>query len=418
MTIETQNIPVRYKQTEVGVIPEDWEVYALGEIGKFKNGLNKDSQAFGHGSPFVNLMDVFGVNSIASIDQLGLVMCSNFEQSIYDLRQGDVLFIRSSVKPSGVGLTAVIENDLHGTVYSGFIIRFRDGGFIDATLKKHCFYEEGFRKRVISSSSVSANTNINQDSLKRISIALPSIKAEQIVIATALSDIDALIGKLAKLVEKKQKIKQGAMQELLTGKRRLPGFSGKWELKMLGQIATVVGGGTPSTYVLNYWNGKINWFTPTEIGLYKYTYSSLRKISEEGLKNCSAKILPKGTILLTTRAGIGDVSILMNESCTNQGFQSLVANDDTSYEFLYYLVLTLKNVLIQNASGSTFLEISPNRIKQIEVKIPDLKEQTAIATILSDIDIEIEKLELQLRKYQNIKQGMMQTLLTGKIRLI
>jgi type I restriction enzyme S subunit len=135
------------------------------------------------------------------------------------------------------------------------------------------------------------------------------------------------------------------------------------------------------------------------------------------LKNCSARILPTGTVLLTTRAGIGDMSILMNEGCTNQGFQSLIANNDTSYEFLYYLVSTLKNVLIQNASGSTFLEISPNKIKQIDAKIPNLKEQNAIAAILSDMDADIESLEQKRDKYTMLKQGMMQQLLTGGIRI-
>jgi len=165
-TIHSPSIPPGYKQTEVGVIPEDWEFYALGDIGKFKNGLNKDSQAFGHGSKFINLMDVFGVNRIISTEQLGLVECTSFELTAYNLRPGDVIFVRSSVKPSGVGLTAVVENYLPETVYSGFLIRFRDGGFINDAFKKHCFYEEGFRKRVVGSSSVSANTNISQDSLK------------------------------------------------------------------------------------------------------------------------------------------------------------------------------------------------------------------------------------------------------------
>lgn len=210
-----------YKHTEVGVIPEDWEVHTLGEIGKFKNGLNKDSQAFGHGSPFVNLMDVFGVNSIASKEQLGLVECTSFEQCIYDLRCGDVIFVRSSVKPSGVGLTVVVENDLDGTVYSGFLIRFRDDGFIDTSFKKYCFYEEGFRKAVIGNSSVSANTNINQDSLKRLSIPLPPTKNEQEAIASIISDMDSEITVLEEKLAKARQIKQGMMQELLTGKIRL-----------------------------------------------------------------------------------------------------------------------------------------------------------------------------------------------------
>ncbi len=210
-----------YKQTEVGEIPEDWDVYSLGEIGKFKNGINKGSEAFGQGTPFVNLMDVFGVSSLASTKNLGLVTCNNFERSMYDLRRGDVIFIRSSVKPSGVGLTAVVENDLPETVYSGFLIRFRDSGTIDIGYKRYCFYEERFRKSVIDSSTVSANTNINQVSLKKLSIPLPPTQAEQTAIAEILSDMDAEIRALEEKLSKARAVKAGMMSALLTGRVRL-----------------------------------------------------------------------------------------------------------------------------------------------------------------------------------------------------
>jgi len=154
------------------------------------------------------------------------------------------------------------------------------------------------------------------------------------------------------------------------------------------------------------------------VGDKKYVYESVRKITEEGYANSSAKILPIGTVLLTSRAGIGDLGILMNEGCTNQGFQSLLAKENTDNEFIYYLMGTLKNQLHQNANGSTFLEISPGRLKQIEIAVPEKAEQTRIAQILSDFDTEIEALEKKLDKYKMLKQGMMQNLLTGKIRLI
>ena len=105
-------------------------------------------------------------------------------------------------------------------------------------------------------------------------------------------------------------------------------------VKKLGDIAEIIGGGTPSTFISQYWNGTINWFTPTEIGTEKYTSESIRKITKEGLSSCSARILPVGAILLTTRAGIGDASILTFEGCTNQGFQSLVAKQGYSHEYL------------------------------------------------------------------------------------
>jgi type I restriction enzyme S subunit len=210
-----------YKQTEIGMVPEDWDVPQLSALGNFKNGINKGSEAFGHGYPFVNLMDVFGVSSIGSIDSLGLVDTNGAEQKTYNLKKGDVIFIRSSVKPSGVGLTAVVEDDIPQTVYSGFLIRFRNNGALSLGFKRHCFYEANFRRRVIGASSVSANTNINQDSLKQIQIAIPSTIDEQQAIATVLSDMDAEIQILETKLSKTKAIKQGMMQELLTGKTRL-----------------------------------------------------------------------------------------------------------------------------------------------------------------------------------------------------
>lgn len=188
-----------------------------------------------------------------------------------------------------------------------------------------------------------------------------------------------------------------------------------WEIKTLGDLAFVVGGGTPQTNVNSYWNGNINWFTPTEVGLKKYSYSSIRKITIQGLENCSARILPIGTILLTTRAGIGDVTILMSEASTNQGFQSFVANKNTNNEYLYYLISTLKKELLKNSSGSTFLEISPNKLKSIVVRVPStLEEQTIIATAISNADTWITNLENLLTKKRQIKQGALQELLEPK----
>ncbi len=187
-----------------------------------------------------------------------------------------------------------------------------------------------------------------------------------------------------------------------------------WEVKKLGELSTITGGGTPKTNVSHYWNGNINWFTPTEIGDKKYVDISIRKISKAGLDNSSAKLLPRGTILLSTRASIGDCAILLNEACTNQGFQSLIAHQECSTEFLYYLIETLKVQLIQNASGSTFLEISPNKVRELQVPLPPLPEQEAIAGALSDADAWIESLEQIIAKKRLIKQGAMQELLTPK----
>lgn len=187
-----------------------------------------------------------------------------------------------------------------------------------------------------------------------------------------------------------------------------------WILTTIDNIAEVKGGGTPSTTVAGFWNGSINWFTPTEIGYSKYVKESKRKITIEGLNNSSAQILPKGTILLTSRAGIGDLAILKEDSSTNQGFQSLLVKENVSNEFLYYFMAISKNLLLKKASGSTFLEISPNNVRSIRIPLPPFPEQKAIAQVLSDTDTLIQILEQKLAKKRAIKQGAMKQLLTPK----
>jgi len=188
-----------------------------------------------------------------------------------------------------------------------------------------------------------------------------------------------------------------------------------WEVKAIAEIANIKGGGTPSSFNSSFWNGDINWFTPTEIGKTKYVYESRRKITKDGYTTSSANLLPIGTVLLTSRAGIGDTAIILNEACTNQGFQSLIVSNEYDNEYVYYLVntSTFQKLLLKHASGSTFLEISPNKLKLIKIPLPPtLTEQTAIATALSDMDRLIEGLEKLIAKKRNIKQGAMQELLT------
>ncbi|WP_276372702.1 restriction endonuclease subunit S [Chryseolinea sp. H1M3-3] len=198
-----------------------WKDLSLGEIGEFRNGINKGKEDFGFGFPFVNLMDVFGIPTINSKSKLGLVNSNPVDRSTYNLKRGDVLFIRSSVKPTGVGLTSLVDEDLSDTVYSGFLIRYRDFDVFDHLFKKYCFYEEGFRQKIMDASTVSANTNINQESLKRIRLSFPTEKTEQNAIAMILNDMDMEITSLEAKLEKFKKLKFGMMQNLLTGKIRL-----------------------------------------------------------------------------------------------------------------------------------------------------------------------------------------------------
>ncbi|GAA7006568.1 hypothetical protein ID0154_00140 [Helicobacter pylori] len=190
-----------------------------------------------------------------------------------------------------------------------------------------------------------------------------------------------------------------------------------WQRVRLRDIAEIIGGGTPSTQITSFWNGSINWFTPTEMGITKYVYKSQRTITPLGLKNSSAKLLPIGTILLTSRASIGDCAILKVVATTNQGFQSLIPLEKINNEFLYYLILTLKNKLLKLASGSTFLEVSPNKIKNLLIPLPPLNEQSVIADILSTLDRYLYTLDALILKKESVKKALSFELLSQRKRL-
>lgn len=186
---------------------------------------------------------------------------------------------------------------------------------------------------------------------------------------------------------------------------RFPEFSGEWVTKSINDLAVVIGGGTPDTTVKSYWDGEIQWFTPSEIGKNKYVDSSLRTITEVGLNNSSAKLLPPNTILLSSRATIGECSLSLRECATNQGFQCLVSKK-CNVDFLYYLIQTKKKDLIRKSCGSTFLEISANEVRKIQVSVPSDVEQQKIAELLSLIDERIATQNKIIDKLKSLIKGL------------
>ena len=180
---------------------------------------------------------------------------------------------------------------------------------------------------------------------------------------------------------------------------RFPEYSEEWMIKTINDLATVIGGGTPDTTIKSYWDGNIQWFTPSEIGKSKYVNLSSRTITEEGLNSSSAKLLPPYTILLSSRATVGECSITLQECATNQGFQSLIVKI-CDIDFLYYLIQTKKKDLIRKACGSTFLEISANEVRKIRTYVPSNSEQKKIGILLSLVD---KRIEVQNKIIEDLK---------------
>ena len=416
-----------YKQTEAGVIPEDWNAKRLGELGKFKNGINKGKEDFGHGFPFINLMDVFGIPKVsASTTELGLVNSTAAERKFYELKTGDVLFVRSSVKPEGVGLTTLIPEDLPDTVFSGFLIRFRDNGSLDCRFKEYCFWEERFRHRLISNSTVSANTNINQDALKRLDVAFPSRLPEQRLVAEALGDVDALLRELDRLIAKRRDLKQAAMQQLLTGQTRLPGFRGEWKMEKLnsfvrshnsgvykkrelyGQGCNIVG--VSDLYGIDCVDGQIFARVPLSA-------------AERAKHTLATNDLLYGESSLVREGIARTVYVTARGAGTAFAWHTRRYSVDQKVllpSFLYYYLQgrDARKHMMDNCIQTAITGINTVAYFGCPVLVTSIPEQTAIAEVLTEIEAELRALEQRREKTRDLKQGMMQELLTGKTRLI
>ena len=192
-------------------------------------------------------------------------------------------------------------------------------------------------------------------------------------------------------------------------KLRFPGFTGAWEQRKLGEVAEIVGGGTPSTKVKEYWDGDINWYSPVEIGNSIYASGSVKRITKLGLEKSSAKILPKGTVLFTSRAGIGNTAILSKEAATNQGFQSIVPKKKLldSY-FIFTETPFLKKYGEINGAGSTFVEVSGKQMAKMPLRLPLLEEQKKIGVFFKQIDSLITLHQRKLEHLQEQKKGLLQ----------
>ena len=194
-----------------------------------------------------------------------------------------------------------------------------------------------------------------------------------------------------------------------------------WEMKELSFIGKVSSGGTPDTSNEKFWNGNINWCTPTDITKLngsKYIGETVVKITDAGLKNSSATLLPKGSVIVCTRATIGKAAISNEEISTNQGFKNIIPNNKkVDVEYLYYSIINSENKLLRLGNGSTFLEIGKGDFENFQIPLPPLPEQAAIAHILGLVDAAINKNNLLLEKKMLQKKWLMQNLLTGKKRL-
>lgn len=259
-------------------------------------------------------------------------------------------------------------------------------------------------------------SSVSKSAIQGTWLCIPPIE-EQRRIASALTCIDNFIDSLDRLIAKKRAIKQGVMQQLLSGKKRLKGFTEPWVEKKLGDMAETASGGTPSRSNIDYYKGHICWFTTSEL-TDNYLYDSNEHITNEALSCSSAKLFPTGTLLIAMYgATIGRLGILCTEAATNQACCAINCQKIDTI-FLFYLLLLNRPNIIELGCGAGQPNISQDIVKNLEFIVPSsLTEQQAIASVLTSMDNELSALEAKRKKYEQIKQGIMQQLLTGRISL-
>ena len=274
----------------------------------------------------------------------------------------------------------------------------------------------------ISPGGAGRNRVLNRKDFLNLPCYIPPIE-EQRKIAEILATCDRVIQLKQKLLDELKKLKKVCLEKMFPQEGssvpeiRFSGFTAPWEQRKLSDLAEIVGGGTPDTNNSAYWDGDIDWYAPAEMEGQRYAKGSVRKITELGLQKSSAKILPAHrTVLFTSRAGIGKMAILQRSAATNQGFQSLVLKDGTDPYFIYSMGEKIKDMAEGVASGSTFLEISGKMLGNLEVMVPNLKEQESIATFFRVIDDLITLHQRELEAEQQKKKALMQLLLTGIVR--
>lgn len=400
-----------------------WDTATIGDFLDFKNGLNKGKEFFGYGTPIVNYTDVYKKRGLKKNDVCGKVSLTRDEIRRFETQKNDVFFTRTSETPEEVGMSSVLLDNIDDCVFSGFVLRGRPkNDMFTPEYCKYCFTTEAVRNAITMGCTYTTRALTNGKQLSAIEIVVPP-KPEQEAIAHSLTDIDELMLLLEKQIAKKKAIKQGAMQELLTGKRRLPGFEGEWNKCKLGSLGVFVKGTGISRNQSNSGNLPAVRYGELYTKHQNYVTNYFSHISEEVAAN--AQRVSRGDILFAasgeTKEEIGKCAAIIHETDVYAGGDILIFRPATQLDPAFMgTLLNTADVCKQRAEkgqGDAVVHIHADALSSIDVMIPNIEEQQAIADILLGMDKEIELLESKLGKYRQVKQGMMQQLLTGKIRL-
>jgi type I restriction enzyme, S subunit len=426
--------PPGYKQTEVGVIPEEWEVKSVRDLAQVKTGpfgtlLKAQEYSGSKGVPLISVGEI-GSGTFDITEHTPLVPDAVIRRlPQYVLRSGDIVFGRKGA----VERSALVTENEDGWFLGSDGISIRPQRMCHPPYLAWQFQRYEVQAWLLQNAIGTTMASLNQGILNRVQIPYAPLP-EQRVIATALSDVDALIGALDQLIAKKRDLKQATMLQLLTGQTRLPGFTGKWEMKTLGDLFVFSGGYSASREQLSskghcYLHyGDIHKSSKTFIDV-RAEYQDIPKL-DIPLKRVSPRsLLDDGDVVFVDASeddeGTSRHVVVLNKEKTSYiaGLHTIVAKsktDELANEYRRYCFQTaaIRQQFLFYAVGTKVSGISKTNIVKLTLPVPSLPEQAAIAEVLSDMDAELAALMQRRDKTRDLKQGMMQELLTGRTRLV
>ena len=414
----------------------EWKNVKLGEVCEFKRGFSYKSDQLTKNvtdKRFITINDLEKEGGIKQTAQKLYLKDTVEVPSDFYLSEGDILIANTDMSQGFIiGAPILIKNlQDEAIVYSMDLTKLIfDKRKIDSRFLFYLLTHHPIRQKMKAFAQGTNVLHLNHELVKNIRISLPTV-SEQRRIAEILSTVDNAIQKVDAAISKTERLKKGLLHELLTkgiGHKefkdteigRIPR---EWEVVKICDLFNVETGTTPSTKEKEYWeNGRINWFTPidlSKLGGKIFLGDSERKITDRALKETNLTIMPKGSILISTRAPVGYVALLKEEGTFNQGCKGLIPKKSAEIHttFYCYYLSSIKQKLQNLSGGSTFRELSKVSLENLKIPLPPLPEQQKIAEILSTVDQKLDLLKRRKEKLARIKKGLMNDLLTGKRRV-
>ena len=367
-----------YKQTEVGLIPQDWDVKTIKEFATVKGGKRLPLGKFVVDKvtphPYLRVTDMrpggVDLRDIRYVPEDAFPPIRNyriFAEDIFISVAGSLGIVgKIPSEIDGANLTENADRITNITCDRDFLLYFLLSDRVQGVIE--------------SERTVGAQPKLALGRIENFTISLPPTEAEQRAIATALSDLDALLGGLERLIAKKRDLKQATMQQLLTGQTRLPGFSGKWEIQRLGDLAEMASGGTPLSSVSAYYGGGIPWVSIADMTRAGRVINRTEKtLTLLGLEKSAAQMFPAGTVLYAMYASLGECSIAGMPVCTSQAILGIRPKRDLHNGFLYYFLTLLKTTVKSLGQQGTQSNLNKGMVEDFRFPLPSCGEQTAIA---------------------------------------